>query len=129
MKNVLRWIAVLPCALLASYLCFYLGGALATQFFGSFIYSGNSDPNDFIPIVCRVVANVACGIAWVCVGSVVAPTYKPIVGWILSAIMIIFSIVAIVGIVPNGDNMGIIMISGNLLGAIIGGIITHNSED
>lgn len=83
--TILRWIGVLPTSVAASFLADIISRGIGNYqkwFIGS-------EPGTFslIDIAIFITVNVAIGIAWVYLGSLMAPCYRKIVSIILTVLL------------------------------------------
>jgi hypothetical protein len=126
-KNVLRWIAVLPSSILGT--C--VGSLFAKLYMwlntsSVAWYTGNLRIMDVILL--GIVPPAIEGYLFVVVGRAVAPSHKKVVGFVLAGILVALSIITIVySIVKDFDWIGI-------LGGVVSGAVgihaaCNNSED
>ena len=96
--NTIRWIALLPAALIAAYL-----GHLAIQLIGAFGRMAWGDDNLFMFPIWEFVAHLVAGFTFVYGGCFTAPIGKSYVGFVLASIA---SAAAIYAAVTNFHILG-----------------------
>ncbi len=92
MKDVLKWICVLPGAIAASVLSFAIGSLIGYISTRMFIVGGDGR---WIWTISRLIANILAGYVFVYVGTMIAPKYKYQTSVTLCAIALIMVTVGI----------------------------------
>lgn len=82
MKNIIRWIAVLPAALLAQILCYVGNILILNHVIGGFIYQCPD-------IASEAVATIMSSMLFIYTGTLVAPSHRNTTALVLMTIQII----------------------------------------
>lgn len=72
-KDVLKWIGLLPVAIISSMLAFALGSLIGYVSTRMFVFGGDGR---WIWAISRLIASILAGYVFVCVGAMVAPKFK-----------------------------------------------------
>lgn len=99
MKNVLKWIAFLPAAVLAFFVSRFISVFLTRYTIRCFFFF--SEPSQIEEFIVQVVASLTASGFFVITGTTVAPSKNEIVGLCLSIFMTIFCALSL-GIILSG---------------------------
>lgn len=108
--NTLRWIGILPVAIITFTILFYV-----LQFVGSFIGLYNS-----LPWLLYLITSVVSFSAAIVAGSITAPSKNKIVALALSILVVFINGFALYGNLSYQEYYGIIEVVGGIIGAIVG---------
>lgn len=98
MNKALRWILVLPTALICAWIAYIFTGYIISKAMFDFIINtdGTSPFTNIKNIIGFITSNVACGCSFVYFGTYIAPSHKETTAISLTAIISTILIIAII---------------------------------
>lgn len=127
-KNILRWIAVLPASILGA----IIGNALA-------IINGNAarmingdSPNTFsiTDIIMFITANILSGGAFIFAGTLTAPNHRKTTSIVLTSLYLVFATISsIIEITVNGISVTFLSIVISVIASVISCIYICNKNE
>lgn len=118
MKNILRWIAVLPASVLAQILCYAGNVFILNNLIGGFIYPRTT----FWP---EVIATILSSMIFIYTGTVIAPSHRNTTALILMTIHIVICSGGIVFYLFTKDGSDLIKNIALLIIAIITSVYAY----
>lgn len=92
MKNIIRWILVLPSSLLVSFVVFALSQLGYMFIFGRY-FGTDAVLSD---ISALIASNAVCACSFIATGTLVAPSHRMKTGYVLTGIMCVLALASII---------------------------------
>lgn len=118
MKTILRWIAVLPAAILSFYVAFTVFVLLERFFVGYYI--GSTGDSWISLYVIPLIASYISSALFIVVGVYVAPSYKKITGLILLVLFCMFDGMCLLRLFEEFKIQLLLQIVGQSAGVVMG---------